>query len=144
MTNISITSPVLTDIDTLWRRGEENWELWGDDVNKWFTKESLKIWLSDSKDDILLVVRDDKKLIGMCFTHVMPNWSFCFGLFVEKEYRGKSIGKQLISETEKRLKKKGIKNFTLLVDIKNDKALKFYLREGFYKGFPFYMMSKNY
>ena len=46
-----ITSPTLTDIDTLWHWGEENWELWGDDVNKWFTKEALKIWLSDPKDE---------------------------------------------------------------------------------------------
>lgn len=64
-------------------------------------------------------------------------------LFVEKAYRGQGIGKQLLAEAEKRLRSKSVRSYSLLVDIKNPKALKFYQREGLYTGYQFYLMTKE-
>ena len=140
---INITPVRQEDIDTLWKWGEENWELWGDEKNKWFSKKSLKRWINDPKDDILLVARHEDRVIGMCMVSVLRDWAFCFGLFVEKDYRSQGIGKKLLEEVEKRLKKEGVTNLTLLADVKNRRGLKFYEREKFYKGFEFIMMTKD-
>lgn len=143
MNKITITSAKLTDIDTLWKWGEENWELWGDAKYKWFSKRSLARWIEEPEDDILLVAKQNNCLVGMCITNVMRDWAFCYGLFVEKAYRKQGIGKLLLEETRKKLKEKGIESLTLLVDTKNTAALKFYKREGFYQGFNFYLMTKE-
>lgn len=143
MSDITITKPTLADVDTLWCWGEENWELWGDNKYKWFSKKTLFGWINEPKEDVLLVARDGARLVGMCMMSVIHDWAFCFGLFVEKTYRGKGIGKQLLAEAEKRLLSKGMRSYSLLVDIKNPKALKFYQREGLYTGYQFYLMTKE-
>ncbi len=79
----------------------------------------------------------------MCITNVNRDWAFCWGLFVEKEYRSQGVGKKLIVETKQKLKAKNVKSLILLVDDKNDKALRFYKREGFYQGFKFNLMTKE-
>lgn len=141
--NLNFSSPTITDIDTLYRWGENNWELWGDDKYKWYSKESLHRWITDPKEDVLLVAKDGSKLIGMCMMLHLRDWAFCAGLFVDKKYRRKGIGKKLVDEAGKRLKQKGVDNVILLVDVKNKEAEKFYTREGFYKGFQFHMMTKE-
>jgi len=143
MKNIVITTPKLSDIPTLWKWGEENWELWGDEKYKWFSKKSLGLWLTDPKDDVLLVAKIGKKLIGMCMNQVNRDSAFNIGFFVEKGYRSQGVGKKLIDESIKRLRQKGVGFLMLLVDTKNNKARKFYNREGFYQGFKFFMMSKE-
>lgn len=143
MNNVIITSPSIKDILTLWKWGEENWELWGDEIGKWFSQKSLKKMLENPEDDIFLVSRKSGQLIGMCMTTTIRDWAFCYGLFVEEKHRGQGIGKKLIDKTSRLLKQKGVESLILLVDVKNERAEKFYLREGFRKGFGFYMMIKN-
>jgi N-acetylglutamate synthase len=143
MKNIQISQPTREDINVLWKWGEENWELWGDEKNKWFSKTSLERWIREPEDDILLVVRDGEKCIGMCIINVIRDWAFCFGLYVEKEYRGQGIGKQLLDTAELSLKKQHITSCLLLVDVKNSDAIRFYEREGFYTGFQFYLMTND-
>lgn len=141
MSAMIINSPTLTDVHTMWKWGDENWQMWGDEVGKWCSKKTISLWITDPKDDVLLVVRDGKKLVGMCIVMVLRNWAFCIGLFVEEQYRGKGIGKQLLDKAHIKLKQKNIENMILLVDTKNEKALKFYKREGFTQGYPFHMMT---
>lgn len=143
MKNLVITTPTLDDIDTLWKWGEENWQLWGDEKYKWFSKKSLRLWLEDPEDDVLLVAKINNKLIGMCMNQVNRDSAFNAGFFVEEKHRSKGIGKMLMDESIKLLKQKGIESLFLLVDIKNTAAEKFYKRENFFKGFGFYMMTKE-
>lgn len=143
MKTIRIIPPTLADIETMWRWGQENWEMWGDEKNKWYSKKSLERWILDPKDDVLLVARDEDTLVGMCMVSVMRDWAFCFGLFVEKEHRGQGIGKQLLDEASKILDKKHVGSYSLLVDTKNMDAVRFYQREGFYKGYEFFLMTKD-
>lgn len=143
MKNISISPVTLDDSEILWRWGEENWELWGDEKNKWFSKDSLAKWIRDPEDDVLLIARESGKPVGMCMTLVLRNWAFCVGLFVEPEYRNQKIGKRLLSEVYRRLKENNVESLLLLVDVKNEAAVRFYEREKFYKGYQFFMMTKD-
>lgn len=143
MDDIIINNASLNDIDILWRWGEENWELWGDEKNKWFSKKSLTMWINDPKDDVLLVARKAGKPVGMCMTLVLRNWAFCVGLFVEKEFRGVGLGKKLLDKAIRILKRNGVESILLLVDTKNEAGIRFYEREKFYKGFQFFMMTKE-
>ncbi len=140
--NITITSPTLDDIDTLYQWGENNWQLWANNRSKWFTKKSLALWLSDPKEDILLVAKDNNKMVGMATTYILRDWAFCVGLYVEKNYRQLGIGKNLLDETIDRLIKKGVYTISLMCDEKNIDGLKFYKKFKFYKGFKFYWMEK--
>ncbi len=79
----------------------------------------------------------------MCITNVIRDWAFCFGLFVETIYRNRGIGKKLLAKTVEQLKNQGVENLILLVDKKNNQARHFYLRENFYQGYEFYLMTKN-
>lgn len=142
MNDIAINEAILTDVDTLCRWGEENWELWADDKYKWFSKEALTKWLNDQKDDVLLVAMKNGIPIGMIMVYALRDWAFCVGLFVEKEYRRLGLGKRLLDEATRRLKEKGVESLLLLVDIKNEDGVRFYEREKFYKGFQFHMMTK--
>lgn len=143
MNRITFTSPSLEDIPTLWQWGEENWELWGDELGKWFSKKSLLKMLENPEDDIFLVARKNGQPIGMCMTTTIRDWAYCFALFVEENYRGQGIGKKLIDETHRQLKENGVESLILLVDVKNERAERFYLREGYRKGYGFHMMIKR-
>ncbi len=94
MNKITIEPPTLADIDTIWKWGNENWELWysEDAEEKWFSKKYLKNWITNTKNDVLLVARKDGFLVGMCLTYVVHNWALCSELFVAKAYRGYGIG----------------------------------------------------
>lgn len=140
--NITIGKPTLKDVDTLWRWGEENWELWGDATYKWFTKKMLRLWIKDQRDDVFLVARAGDVLIGMCVTHVIRDWAFCFGLYVVPEYRKQGIASRMFQETDTRLKAIGVGSLSLLVDVKNERATEFYEHSGFMKGYKFYLMTK--
>ena len=143
MKDMTITRASLDDVETLWRWGEENWELWGGKKFKWFSKQSLTKWIEDPKDDVVLVARKNISPIGMCMVNTNRSWAFCVGLFVEKEYRRFGVGKKLLDETLQRLKAKGVESIILLVDTKNEDGFRFYKREKFTKGFEFHMMTKE-
>lgn len=51
--------------------------------------------------------------------------------FIKDEYRSKGIGKLLVEKMEEKLSSINIKELELLVDIKNEKAINFYSRNGF-------------
>lgn len=141
--DIKITKPLVKDINTLWKWGEENWELWSDNKNKWYSKQNLKKWFNNFQKDILLIARYKDKPVGMFFLYNLNDWSMSTGMFVVPSLRKKGIGKMLLNEAEKRLKKKGIKSISLLVDVKNIEGLNFWKKVGFHEGFKFIWMSKK-
>ena len=143
MNDVTITQASLNDVDTLFRWGEENWELWGDDKYKWFSKKSITRLIGDPKDDVLLVAKKNDIPIGMCMVLTLRDWAFCEGLFVEKEYRRIGLGKRLLDEASRRLKQKGVESMMLLVGTKNGSGMRFYEREKFYKGFQCFIMTKD-
>jgi len=54
-------------------------------------------------------------------------------MWVDEEYRGKSIGKQLMEEATQWAKEKGVKRMRVIASYSNKKAIEFYKREGFFE-----------
>src|SRR4030042_1453632 len=126
MSDIIITKPTLDDVDTVFRWGEENRELWGDPETKWYSREILKEWIEHPREDILLGARVDGKLAGMCFNNTMKNWAYCSGLYVDKPFRKMGTARKLVDETIIRLKKISVEALVFLVEDKNTEGMKFY------------------
>lgn len=134
----------MADIVPLWRWGEENRELWSDLKTKWYPKSTLKDWIQNPRDDILLVAKNAKSQpIGMCMVYALRGWGYCSGLFVDKANRGKGIGTSLMNEAMRQLVKHRIYHFSFMVDSRNAKALKLYKRLGFKRGFDSICMYKS-
>ena len=143
MKDIQIMDASVADVDTLWKWGDENWELWSDEKYKWFSKKSLKKLVSEPKEDSLLVAKHKNELIGMLFMYNLRDWAYCVGAYITPRFRKKGLGKMLLIEAEGRLAAKGIESIALVVDTKNKKGFYFWKKMGFYEGYKFIWMTKD-
>jgi ribosomal protein S18 acetylase RimI-like enzyme len=141
--NITITNATLDDVDTLFRWGEENEELWSHQKTRWYPKESLRKRIKSPKNTILLVARVDGKLAGVCMVEIIRDWTYCSGLYIDTPFRRRGIGRLLMTEAIAQLKKKRMDGLDLLVEVDNDTALAFYNTHGFTKGHTFHWMYKS-
>lgn len=139
---ILITVPAVEDADTLFKWGEENYELWGDAESKWYPKEALIKWINNPRDDVLLVARVDGKLVGMCMSYNLDSWAYCAGLYVDTQFRKQGIARKLVDSAIEILKSKGIDAIVFLVDEKNTEGMKFYKKINCKEGFKFVWMYK--
>lgn len=140
---ITIKNATLDDVDTLFRWGNTHWELWGTERGKWYSKENLRRMIKEPRQDLFLVSWKGRKRIAMCQAYHLRDWAFLSGLFVEEAYRGSGIGKMLLNKAVEILCKQGIEDVVLIVDTNNPRALKFYLDNGFDKGYTFHFMAKS-
>lgn len=88
-------------------------------------KYALNMISKLNEDRILKIVEDNGKFIGFCYAKidretdkglVYPGWGYIMEFFVKKEYRRKSIGKQLLRECEEFFVSKDAKNAWLTSD----------------------------
>lgn len=138
---IIVTTATVEDIDTFWRWGEENWELWSTKEQRWYSKESLRLWIENPEDDILLVAKDGKKSVGIFFLNVLRDWALSTAMYVELPYRRRGIGKMLVKEAIKVLSAKGVYTIDLLVDLENKTGIKFWKKLGFKGDMKFQWMN---
>jgi len=113
-----------------------------------FTEQEIKKNFKEftqSKDKTILIVEDNKKMIGYLAASFLINSYTRIGnidfLFVNNNYRKKGIAKSLIKEFIKTLKSKNINKIRLKVNIKNKKIIKIYKNLGF--NFYHYEMEKK-
>lgn len=123
--------------------GKNNRELWAGEDTGWYFPETLREMIKDPRRDILLIAKDGAQPIGMCLVHSLRDWAYCASLFVVKEYRGRGVGKSLLKNAMKRIKKQGITFFSLLVEVNNKEAQAFYKAMGFTKGYTHHWMEKK-
>lgn len=104
------------------------------------TKENLVEVLSQESYIRLIVVRDRSKnnqIFGMASLHIVRTLFGLKGIIenvvVDKEYRGKGFGKQLVNGLIKEAKKKGIKQIDLTSRPERESANKLYKSLGFKK-----------
>jgi len=87
------------------------------------------------KKHLILVVEEDKKLIGYLhgtyFSNPYSKGGYVEDIFVLKEFRKRGIAKNLINKFIKILKNKGYKKIQLSVNPKNIGAIKLYKNLGF-------------
>lgn len=143
MSNIKIVVPKESDVDVMVAWGKANREIQATDDDQWYAPETLRNWIRDPQDDIILVAKIGDKLVGMCLVHMLRDFAYCSVLFVDKPYRGKGIGRALLDRVVNDLTKKGIPGFGLLVEEGNKDSHTFYEKMGFKKGHMFRWMDKR-
>lgn len=97
----------------------------------------LKMYL-EMNQAIVFGAFDDSKLIGFVWAYKFPfredvNRLYISVVHVDSLYRNQGIGKQFIQSIELEAKKLGIETIFLHAEATNDRACKFYEREGFSK-----------
>jgi len=143
MSDIKIVVPKASDVDVMVAWGKSNREIQATDDDQWYAPETLRRWIRDPQDDIILVAKYGEKLVGMCLVHTLRDFAYCSVLFVHKDYRGKGVGSTLIHTVIEKLKKTGIPGFGLLVEEENIDSQAFYEKFGFKKGHVFRWMDKK-
>jgi ribosomal protein S18 acetylase RimI-like enzyme len=98
-------------------------------------KKLYKEWIDNSiakqlADDILLYLIEDK-IVGFVTFKKHTNYSQIGLIAVDKDYQGKGIGSQLISEVENYLCKEGIKKLRIPTQLENKEACFFYKKIGY-------------
>ena len=101
--------------------------------------KALSKIILDSKIGIILIAKDDDKILGM--VNLLFTESTALGskvalledMVILSSSRGRGIGSQLIDYAISEAKKAGCKRITLLTDIENTKAQSFYQKKGFVK-----------
>jgi len=85
----------------------------------------------------VFVAENNQEIVGFCTAHVeeAPWFSATTGLigscWVEKEFRNRNIGSQLLARSEKWLQKKEAFNIQVCWDKENAKANSFWLAKGY-------------
>ena len=102
-------------------------------------RKALSKIILDPKIGIILVARDDEKILGMInllfteSTALGAKVAILEDMVVLSKSRGEGIGSQLVDYAIGEAKKEGCKRITLLTDIENTKAQSFYQKKGFVK-----------
>jgi GNAT superfamily N-acetyltransferase len=102
-------------------------------------RKALSKIILDPKIGIILVARDDEKILGMInllfteSTALGAKVAILEDMVVLATFRGEGIGSHLIDYSISEAKKEGCKRITLLTDIENIRAQSFYQKKGFVK-----------
>ncbi len=95
--------------------------------------EGLKIFPKKSKKGVFLVVKDEKKTVGICFLRA-ENEVGELKISIKKEYRGIGLGKRLLREALKRAKKElKLKILRVFLSPKDKISQDFFQKFGFKK-----------
>ena len=125
----------LADLD------KEGYNIVGDDYReKYFEKTMEEIKKCNGK---ILLYKDNERIVGLIIGIVnndetvrcdfkAPKRGRITELVVDKEYRGKGIGKELLLEMKEYLKSIGCEKIMIAVFGYNDDAIRFYKENGFH------------
>jgi ribosomal protein S18 acetylase RimI-like enzyme len=93
--------------------------------------------------DLFLVAEDKGKIIGTVLGQAGGSIGFIWSLAVLPKEQGKGIGKALMKEIEKRLKKKGCVGIDLFTSLERKKAVNMYNKMGYKHVKKAYVMAKK-
>lgn len=102
-------------------------------------RKALSKIILDPKIGIILVAKDDEKILGMInllfteSTALGSKVAILEDMVVLHKSRSEGVGSKLMDYAISEAKKEGCKRITLLTDIKNTKAQSFYQKKGFVK-----------
>ena len=132
------------DVDALIDVAGDSWnwtyrEIYSKDfIDNWirenYSRESLLGEITKSKTDpevIFLVAFIDSKLTGFIELKVENKKAVLLRLYLKPEYTRRGIGKSLLMEAEKIMKKMGVAECTLSVHRRNEIGISFYIKQGF-------------
>lgn len=133
--DLSIVRMRPPDIDEIYQLGLFQDEFSSSSSSFW-TKEQLLAWCQ-SRNDLLLVAKNNNKIIGFSFYAVhFPTKKVTWeNLYVVPEARGSGVAKRLTAEGLKQLKQMGYVYLMLCVNAKNQESfIRFLENYGFKRG----------
>jgi ribosomal protein S18 acetylase RimI-like enzyme len=93
-----------------------------------FAREAHRIFVAENEDHVFLgyvwVGEGSNMMTG-------KRHGFIYDIFVEKEFRGKGIGRTLLEKAESFCREKGYPRILLMVSVNNEAAAKLYGKMGF-------------
>ena len=125
----------LADID------KEGYNIVGNDYReKYFTKTIEEVNKCNGK---ILLSKENEKIVGLIvglinndetekYDFKAPKRGRITELIVDKDYRGKQIGKQLLDSMKEHLKSIGCEKILIAVFGYNERAIKFYEKNGYH------------
>jgi ribosomal protein S18 acetylase RimI-like enzyme len=155
MGDITVATGEVTDIDSLeplWlavhhqhERAMPELAPYVSDATTWRERRALYVQLFAERDPVLLLVRDDDRVVGYGLAYAMAaagTWladTWATGelvgeiesLSVLPEYRGRGLGSRLLDELHLRLRQQGVTDVILGVLPGNADAIRLYERHGY-------------
>ena len=95
------------------------------------SKKSIKKFLSKNPTTCFIAKHDDKEIIGTIMAGNDGRRGHLYHLMVKPEHRGNGIGKKLLEEAEKSLRKEGIRKIFLVVFKNNNTGNEFWEGAGY-------------
>jgi len=134
--NIIITKATKKDVNDIAVLGSavNEFEV-SDQVVSFWPKEILNTCI-DNDDNIILVAKKASDLIGFIIINYNHSLSKAIieNIFVHPNFRNKKIGEKLLEYSLKELQRMNCRYLCTLTDSGNDKAINFYLENGFTRG----------
>jgi len=95
-------------------------------------------------ENYFLVIEDKGEIQGCLVAEPLKTYNIMLWFIaIKKEFRGKGLGKKLISEFEKRCKKRGIGYIVLYCPILNKSSIDFYNKNGYSQDKCFFEFNKE-
>ncbi len=133
LSDIKIREASVSDMDSLVELLKTLFSVEEDFVfNESLQRRGLAMMLENQEERCIMVAETDGKVIGICSIQTLISTAeggqvgLVEDVVVNPSYRGKGIGKMLLSSLEKWAKKRGLKRLQLLADQNNLPALEFY------------------
>lgn len=103
---------------------------------------SKKYYRRILKEGIILIARNNNKIVGVCFGKYNQdeNWADLLLIIVDINYRKSGIGKQLILEFENLVKSKNISSIDFYGD---EESLNFFKKMGYEEGRRYISFRKS-
>ena len=98
--------------------------------------EGLRLLLEDRKSAILFVAEAEGRVVGMCSLLLVTSTAeggrvgWVEDVVIEPDWRGKGIGRLLMTELEAEAQRRKLSRLQLLADRTNEMAIAFYKRMG--------------
>ena len=132
------------DVTAVYSLGIKTREFYSsDDYGSWYPKEALREWLKHKNDDVLLVAESKGKVVGFSLSYVhFRKWALMDSIAVVPKYRKKGVGRELVDQTLKLLKKKGVVYAQAFLRNNNKPIFRLVKKFGFQKGNNFYVVDR--
>ena len=130
--NIKIIQAKKEDISQIYNLGKQTKELSFSKKMNFHDKIELKEFIHHPKDNILLVAKEKKEVVGFLYGKIVSStWCILDNLVVNEKHRDNGIGSLLLHEFYLILKNKKISYVQILEEIHHKKTRNFWKKKGF-------------
>lgn len=95
-----------------------------------YSKTTLKYFLTLASADCI-VATNDRSTVGFILTEENPPLAHVITLDVAESHRRRGVGSALLTESEKNLERRGVRQILLETAVNNEAAIAFWQRHGF-------------